>query len=116
MTRTWDRQGLTVELAYQGAGDSFPQLESITDQAGQTVTVTSDPVGRVTSLTRPDGAVWRLGYSVAGDLIELTSPEGRRLGFGYDDAHRMTAQTGADGVTWLRNEYDVLVFVVVDGS
>ncbi|MDR1386710.1 MAG: DUF6531 domain-containing protein [Propionibacteriaceae bacterium] len=106
LARTEDRRGLGVSLSYAGAGELFPRLAAVTDEAGQSVTVGTDDRGRVTALTRPDGAVWRLGYSAEGDLVSLASPEGRVLGFGYDSAHRMVSETGADGVTWLRNEYD----------
>lgn len=106
LTSIKDRQGNTVHLTYDGDGQLFPELASITDEAGQRVTATTDDNGRVTSLTRPDGATWTLGYSGAGDLVSLTSPAGRMKSYGYDDAHRMTSETGADGVTWLRNTYD----------
>jgi RHS repeat-associated protein len=106
LTWTRDRQGNTIRLAYNGTGDLFPKLSAITDQAGQTVAVATNSQGRITAFTRPGGAVWKLGYSNDGDLVRLESPAGRVKGFGYDSAHRMTSETGADGVVWLRNTYD----------
>lgn len=62
LTGTTDRQGNTEALTYSGSGALFPHLTGITDQAGQHVAV-SDSEGRISSFTRPDGAVWRIGYS-----------------------------------------------------
>lgn len=106
LTSATDRQGNTITLTYDGMGAVFPKLASITDQAGQVVQATTDEAGRVTSLTRPDGATWKLAYTEAGDLASLTSPTGKVRSFGYDDQHRMTSEVGADGVTYLRNVYD----------
>ncbi|HVF74602.1 MAG TPA: DUF6531 domain-containing protein [Acidimicrobiales bacterium] len=106
LTSTTDRQGNAVTLTYDGSGSAFPRLVGITDQAGQHVAVISDSHGRITSLTRPDGATWRLGYSDAGDLVSITSARGTVRRFGYDDQHRMTSQVGQDGVTFLTNGYD----------
>jgi RHS repeat-associated protein len=103
---TTDRQGNSITLSYAGAGSVFQRLSSITDQAGQVVKVETNDAGRITVLTRPDGARWELSYSDAGDLTSLKDPMGHVRGFGYDDSHRMTSEVGADGVTYLKNVYD----------
>jgi RHS repeat-associated protein len=106
LTTAKDRQGNTITLTYSGAGSLFPNVTAITDQAGQHIAVSTDGTGRITSFTRPDGAVWQLGYSVAGDLTSITSARGTKRHFNYDDQHRMTSEVGQDGVTFLTNTYD----------
>jgi RHS repeat-associated protein len=106
LTGTTDRQGNNETLTYNGSGVLFPKLASITDQAGQQVAVGTNDDGRITSFTRPNGGVWQLAYSSAGDLTSVTSPLGTDREFVYDAEHRMTAQVGQDGVTFLTNTYD----------
>ena len=55
-----------------------------------------DPAGRVTSVTSPDGTVEGRQWNTAGDLAELTEPNGLVLNYYYDDARRLveTVATG----------------------
>lgn len=103
-----DRQGNTTTLAYGAGNDSqqFLPLTSITDAAGQTVTVGSDSLGRITSFTHPDGRTWGLAYDGAGNLASITEPDGRTRVFTYDGAHQLLTATDALGILYLRNEYD----------
>lgn len=112
LTSTTDRQGHTETLTYSGAGALFPKLATITDQAGQQVAVATNSDGRVTAFTRPDGAVWHLAYSGAGDLTSITSARGTVRSFSYDGQHRMVSEVGQDGVTFLTNTYDAQSRVV----
>ncbi|KQQ65350.1 DUF6531 domain-containing protein [Microbacterium sp. Leaf320] len=109
LVRHIDRQGNATTLSY-GAADrnvhQFTPLTSITDAAGQTVTVTSDGVGRITGFTLPDGRTWTLAYNTAGDLTSLRGADGATTTFTYDGEHRMLTATDAAGVTYLVNEYD----------
>jgi RHS repeat-associated protein len=104
-----DQQGNATTLTY-GATDwrvnKFAPLQSITDAAGQTITVSSDAVGRLTSFTHPDGRTWSLGYDANTNLTSITNPDGRVRSYSYDDAHRMVTATDALGVTYLTNEFD----------
>jgi RHS repeat-associated protein len=106
LTETTDRQGNSETLTYNGSGALFPKLASITDQAGQQVAVATNDEGRITGFTRPDGGVWQLSYSPAGDLTSITSARGTVRHFAYDTEHRMTSEVGQDGVTFLTNTYD----------
>lgn len=106
LTGSTDRQGNSETLAYDGSGALFPKLTSITDHAGQQVAVGTNGDGRITSFTRPNGGVWQLAYSPAGDLSSVTSARGTDREFVYDAEHRMTSQVGQDGVTFLTNTYD----------
>ncbi|WGD37427.1 DUF6531 domain-containing protein [Lysinibacter sp. HNR] len=104
-----DRQGKSYTLTYAAGNPDvhrFVPLASITDGSGQTVTVGSDGLGRISSFTHPDGRTWSLGYNGAGDLVSITNPDGRVRGFSYDGAHQMLTATDASGVTYLRNEFD----------
>jgi RHS repeat-associated protein len=112
LVSTTDRQGNSETLTYGTAGSLFPRLQTITDQAGQQVAVTTDSDGRITSFTRPGGSTWQLGYSASGDLVSLTSPLGTTRHYQYDAQHRMTAEVGQDGVTFLTNTYDAKSRVV----
>lgn len=103
-----DRQGNSYTLAYAtpDEDDQFVPLASITDEAGQVVTIGHDANGRISTFTHPDGRVWTLGYDAAGDLISITGPDGRVRTFTYDAAHQMLTATDAAGITYLVNEYD----------
>ncbi|MGM1017300.1 MAG: DUF6531 domain-containing protein [Actinomycetota bacterium] len=109
LTSYTDRQGNALTLTY-GAGDpdvhQFTPLRSITDAAGQTVTVTSDRVGRITGFTLPDERTWSLRYNGDGDLVSLTGADGGVQRFTYDDDHQMLTAEDAEGITYLVNEYD----------
>ncbi|CAN5304336.1 hypothetical protein BH09ACT5_BH09ACT5_11410 [soil metagenome] len=88
------------------SADRFLPLTSITDAAGQTITVTTDGMGRITGFTHPDGRTWTLGYSASGDLTTITNPDGRVRTFTYDTGHRMLTATDSTGVKYLVNQYD----------
>ncbi len=91
LTRAVDRQGNTYTLTYGPLAEAsegevvFPPLTSITDEAGQTVDVTSTAQGRITSFTHPDGRVWTLGYDADGNLTSITDGAGRTRSFAYND-------------------------------
>ena len=108
LTSVTDRQGNTVTLAYGAPNDAqqFVPLVSVTDPAGQKVTVQNDALGRITGLVHPDGRVWRLAYDTGGNLASITAPDGGVRAFTYDSGHRMLTATDAQGITYLRNEYD----------
>lgn len=109
LVRHVDRQGNATTLTYGPADRNvhqFTPLTSITDAAGQTVSVSSDGVGRVTGFTLPDGRTWGLAYNSAGDLSSLSYPDGTTRSFTYDAAHRMLTAVDPKGVTYLVNEYD----------
>ncbi|MDQ0649413.1 RHS repeat-associated protein [Microbacterium natoriense] len=109
LVRHVDRQGNATTLTYGPADRNvhqFTPLTSVTDAAGQTITVTNDGVGRITGFTLPDGRVWGLAYSATGDLVSMSYPDGTSRSFSYDAAHRMLTAVDPNGVTYLVNEYD----------
>src|SRR5262245_5588747 len=64
-------QGTRAEnFAYDTQGN----LAGVTDPLGQTTTFTSDPDGRTTSQTLPDGSQILYAYDASGNLTSLTPP------------------------------------------
>ncbi len=112
LTRAIDRQGNAYTLAYGPLAEAeeneivFPPLLSITDEAGQTVAVTSTPEGRITAFTHPDGRVWTLAYDDAGNLTSITDGADRTSSFSYNAGGLLSVVTGADGVDEITNDYD----------
>ncbi|MCB2411983.1 DUF6531 domain-containing protein [Demequina sp. TTPB684] len=124
LTRTVDRQGNAFTLAYGTLAEAsdgqvvFPPLTSITDQAGQTVAVSSTAEGQITAFTHPDGRVWTLGYDASGNLTSVKDGAGRTRSFAYNDRGLLSVVTGADGVKEITNAYDDVDRVVTqtDGA
>ena len=119
-----DRQENAYTLTYGPLAEAsdgevvFPPLTSITDEAGQTVTVASTADGRITSFTHPDGRVWTLGYDASGNLTSIKDGAGRTRSFDYNAAGLLSVVTGADGVDEITNAYDEVNRVVTqtDGA
>lgn len=95
-----DPESVKDPAASRWSSDRFVPLQSITDAAGQTITVTTDAKGRITAFTHPDGRTWTLTYNATtADLVSITNPDGRTRTFTYDSAHRMLTATDPAGVT-----------------
>jgi len=91
-------QQMTSFTSYDGAG----RLLSSTDPNGVVTTQTYWPRGWLKSrtVTPPGGAAPQLtsfDYWPTGLLKTVTMPDGGSLGYGYDDAHRLTDITDAAG-------------------
>lgn len=105
------------------------RLESITDRAGNTITVTraGSVSSRVTQLTSPNGrwikftydgsdriteAKDNIGrtvgyqYDSGGRLWKVTNPKGGVTEYSYDTSNRMLTIKDARGIVYLTNEYD----------
>lgn len=112
LTQAIDRQGNALTLTYgpMAVDDEgniiFAPLVSITDEAGQTVGVSSTAEGRITAFTHPDGRVWSLAYDASGNLTSITDGAGRSRAFSYDARGLLEVVTGADGVQEITNVYD----------
>ncbi len=109
-----DPRGNVTNYAYDTKGD----LTNVTDALGHATSIPSydangrpltiiDPNGVATSLTynrrgwlisRTTGTLkTAYAYDKAGNLIQLTQPDGSFLTYGYDPAHRLTAIADAAG-------------------
>jgi YD repeat-containing protein len=113
-------------LHFDGSG----VLQSITDQNGNTATISHDIAGRtsgaidasgrsltftygagadsthVTLMTDPAAHVTSYAYSPSGDLIAVTDPTGETTHYAYDASHRMLSITSPSGDIVLTNTYD----------
>ena len=125
LTRAVDRQGNAIHARRMALAPTprtativFPPLTSITDQAGQTIAVTSTAQGRITAFTHPDGRVWTLGYDATGNLTSVKDGAGRTRSFAYNGKGLLSVVTGADGVQEVTNTYDDVDRVVTqtDGA
>ena len=112
--------GDTVTYAY----DSHGFVSSITDQLGHVTSITSangrgepltsvdpngittnytyDLRGRLTSITVNPGSgqsVTGLSYDSAGNITQITAPDGSTLSYAYDNAHQLTSVTNGTGET-----------------
>lgn len=89
-------------------------LHSVRDLSGNTLTVGPDGIvssagnqvvafardgqGRITSITDPDGHVYRYSYDAAGNLASVTLPSvGTPLTYAYDGSQLLTRATDARG-------------------
>ncbi len=92
-----DRNGNTTTYAYNADG----MLTSITDPVGLVTTfawsATNPP--RLTTVTDPAGRATSFEVNDAGELVQITNPDGSTRQFAYDADHRLTSQTDAGGHT-----------------
>ena len=65
------------------------------------------PAGQVAEVTGPDGAVWKYGYDLRGRAISGTDPDSGTSTKDYDDADRLVSTKDALGQT-LAYDYDAL--------
>ncbi|NYE96239.1 RHS repeat-associated protein [Psychromicrobium silvestre] len=85
---------------------SLGALTSITDPGGQKIAFSNDAKGRVTKVTRPDGADWTLSYDAAGNLVSVSDPLSHATAYSYDTVGRMVTVTAPDGVVYVHNTFD----------
>ncbi|MGV8074262.1 MAG: hypothetical protein AB2L11_06890 [Syntrophobacteraceae bacterium] len=65
--------------------------KGITDPESRTTTYTYDPVGRVTSVLRPDNSTLGFSYDLNGNMKVLTNPAVVDHGFGYNRVNLNTS-------------------------
>jgi len=70
----------------------------VSSAGNQVVSFARDGQGRITSITDPDGHVYRYEYDAAGNLASVTLPTvATPLTFTYDSSHLLKAATDARG-------------------
>ncbi len=109
MSSATDRQGNTMSFDWggrvgTGLGAFYP-LESVTDEAGQRVTLTSNGDGHVTDVEHPDGRVWELDYA-EGRLTAITDARGFTRQFAYSDEGWLERITDGEDMNFVSNTYD----------
>lgn len=74
-----DRSGNSVELTYDSSG----QLTTVEEPQGRQIQLTHSG-GRLTEVTGPDNQSHLLTYDAFGNLQSVSGPEGCTVSFGYD--------------------------------
>lgn len=91
-----DTQGNRKTYAY----DTDGRLASITDQVGGVTLFTYEPVlGRLATVTYPDGRVTSFEFDDAGNLTEAVEPTFSTVSFSYDEEGRLISSTNQNGNT-----------------
>lgn len=72
---------------------------SMTDENGNTTTLTRDPLLLVTQITDPLGKTVQQSYDKNGNLISVVDPRGQTLTRAYDASNRLVSRTNPKGHT-----------------
>ena len=99
--RQLDRNGYATVLAYTVGG----RLDTVTDEAGRTLSYRYTPEGRIASITDPLGRSVAYGYDARGDLTTVTDVGGGVTSYGYDSRHRIVSMRNPRGKE-TTNRYD----------
>ena len=98
-----DRNGNTVTISRDGQG----RVTTLTEPAGLQFTFSYSGTGlQVSQVSDPIGRTVRYSYDGAGRLVSVTDPLGGITSYTYDASHRLLTITDPRGITFLRNEYD----------
>ena len=82
-----DRNGNTLSLSYNQSG----QLSTVTEATGRSLTFGYDGQ-HISSITDPLNRTISFGYT-NGNLTSVTDRRGKTWSYGYDDSHRLTSKT-----------------------
>jgi RHS repeat-associated protein len=93
-TSAIDAEGHKIEIGYNE--DSLPS--SIKDGRGQSLSRTYNSRGALTKQVDGRGTL-EYGYDKLGRLTSLTDPQGKSIGFGFDQEGDLTEVTRPNGVT-----------------
>lgn len=109
--RTFDKDGSLVRIREENGEtlvfdrDLEGRLTGITRE-GVTMAATTTPEGFISSITMPNGGVFRYGYDNKQNLTSVTDPMGNIKRFIYDENHRIMAWYDENGVRVVYNTYD----------
>ncbi|MEO8306030.1 MAG: RHS repeat-associated core domain-containing protein [Betaproteobacteria bacterium] len=96
------RGGLQRSLTYDAAG----RISAASTSTNRQMSLTNDPVGRLTSIADPvDGPVLQLVYDAVGNLQGFGNGSGNQLTNVYDAANRLIETRGPEG-SIERRSYD----------
>lgn len=105
MTSIVDRQGNEMTFEWgDSVGGVYP-LESVTDEAGQTVRLTANDDAQISQIEHPDGRVWVLGYD-DDRLASITDARGVTRRFTYTEEGWLDSIVDGAGATFVTNDYD----------
>jgi RHS repeat-associated protein len=94
LTGATDAEGHKIEISY----NEEDRVASINDGRGQSLTRSYDPRGFLTKQVDGRGTV-EYGYDKLGRLTSLTDPQGKALSFAYDAEGDLTEVVRPNGVT-----------------
>jgi RHS repeat-associated protein len=83
----------TTNYAYDVPGN----LVSVTDNAGNTTTMTYDSLSRKIAMHDMDMGAWGYGYDGNGNLVSQTDAKGQTIAFTYDQLNRVTKKRYPSG-------------------
>ena len=115
LTEQRDRRGNGLHFDYDLSGqDNWqdgedvprPPLTAIHDDAGRTITLTSDENSRITRMALWDGRTYTFEYDGDGNLTRIALASDTLRRFQYDSRHRMTKEWDGEGFLFLQNTYD----------
>jgi RHS repeat-associated protein len=94
LTEATEAAGHKIAVGYTEEG----RPSSISDGRSQSLTRSYDPRGLLSKQVDGRGAL-EYGYDKLGRMTSLTDPQGKALGFGYDAESNLTEVTRPNGVT-----------------
>ncbi len=94
-TMTVSGQPLTTSYTY----DSFGDVQTATDPAGDTTSFAYNATGQPITSTDALGNTTYYGYDANGNLTSTTSPMGLTTSFSYDASGNVLSTTTPDGIT-----------------
>jgi RHS repeat-associated protein len=94
LTEATEAEGHKIAIGYTEEG----RPSSISDGRGQSLTRSYDPRGLLSKQVDGRGTL-EYGYDKLGRMTSLTDPQGKTLGFGYDAESALTEVTRPNGVT-----------------
>ncbi len=106
LTAQTDRHGNTLTLTRSGA---LGQIDAITEPSGRQLRLTHQLFGlnpQVKTITDPIGRTVTYDYFPSGLLRSVTDPAGGVTQYAYDAQNRMRSITDARGITYITTEYD----------
>jgi RHS repeat-associated protein len=86
-----DGNGNQTTLTYS------PNLTTLTDPSGRTLTFAYDASDRISSVTDPVSRTTTYTYNASSDLSSVTSPDGETETYTYDANHRLLTITDPNG-------------------
>ena len=81
-------------------------LDGVHHSSGRMVQFARDDLGRIISLTEPNGNVQEYVYSANGDLVKHVNGAGEESVMRYNLRHQLLRILGPDGEQFFDNEYD----------
>lgn len=97
-----DLAGITYTLHYSGE-----QFVGFTNPLSETITLTNDNEGYITSVTYPNGSTRYIEYDISGKPLTITQPSGAFINFTFDQFGQEVSRVDSEGnsynLVWVGN-------------